>query len=72
MIKFIKYFIQAILVYFSFLIMKIIGLRLSRYLFSFIFKFIGPIIRKNSIAIKNLLRFQKNLDGKKQNEIIFS
>jgi len=70
MIKFIKYFIQAILVYFSFLIMKIIGLRLSRYLFSFIFKFIGPIIRKNSIAIKNLLRFQKNLDREKQNEII--
>ena len=41
-----------------------------RYLFSFIFKFIGPIIRKNSIAIKNLLRFQKNLDREKQNEII--
>jgi len=70
MIKFIKYFIQAILVYFSFLIMKIIGLRLSRYLFSFIFKLIGPIIRKNNIAIKNLLKFQKNLDREKQNEII--
>jgi KDO2-lipid IV(A) lauroyltransferase len=50
--------------------MRIIGLRLSRYLFSFIFQLIGPIIRKNNIAIKNLLKFQKNLDREKQNEII--
>jgi len=60
MIKKIKYFIQAIFVYLFFIIAKLIGLNLSRLLFSFIFRTIGPIIKSNRIINKNLSRFYSN------------
>ena len=40
MIKKIKYFIQAFFIYLFFVIAKLIGLNLSRFLFSFLFKII--------------------------------
>ena len=55
MIKSIKYLIEAFFVYSSFLIAKLIGLKLSRKVFSFIFKIIGPIIRSNNIADKKFI-----------------
>ncbi len=70
MIKTIKYFFEAFFVYSFFLIGKLIGLSLSRKVFSFIFKIIGPIIRSNEIIDKNLLKFSKELSHKKKNEII--
>ncbi len=72
MIKIIKYFFEAILIYLFFLIAKLIGLRLSRKLFSFIFRAIGPMIRTNNIVNKNLLVFSKSLSSEKKKEIISS
>jgi len=54
MINTIKYFFQALIVYSFFLIIKILGLVISRKLFSFIFRKIGPLIKSNNIIEKNL------------------
>ena len=69
MIKIIKYFIEAIILYVFFLIIKIIGLKYSRSFFSLLFKIIGPKIRSNSILIKNLRIFSNKLSEKRINEI---
>jgi len=69
MIKSIKYFFEALFVYFFFLIGKLIGLSLSRKLFAFIFKKIGPIIRSRNIIDKNLEKFSNNLSDQKKKEI---
>ena len=61
MIKFFKYFIQAVFIYLFFLIGKILGLNLSRKIFSFIFNKIGPLIKSNSNIRENLSNFSKNI-----------
>ena len=70
MIKSIKYFFEALFIYFFFLIAKLIGLVLSRKLFSFIFRKIGPLIRSNKIIDKNLMKFSSNLSDQQKKEII--
>ncbi len=72
MIKKIKYLIEAIFIYTFFGIAKLIGLRLSRNLFSFIFKVIGPAIRSNKVSFKNLEIFSKDISNFKKKEIINS
>ena len=69
MIKIIKYFFEALVIYLFFIIIKIAGLSASRILFSSIFKKIGPIIRSNDIIKKNLNIFSNNLSEKNKNEI---
>ena len=54
MIKVIKYFFEAVIIYLFFFIIKLIGLSLSRSLFSFIFNNLGPFIKSSSIVKKNL------------------
>ena len=70
MIKFIKYFIQAIIVYFFLIVGKLIGLYSARKLFSFIFRKIGPIIKSKNITNKNLNRFLKTSSKDIKNKII--
>ena len=70
MIKPIKYFFEALFVYLFFLIAKLIGLSLSRKVFSFIFRKIGPIIRSNNIIDKNLLKFSNKITDPEKQEII--
>jgi len=71
MIKIIKYFIQALFVYLFFIIIKIIGLKLSRKLFSFLFNKIGPLIKSEKIINSNLEKFlgYQNIDIKKNVKI---
>tara|TARA_B100000780_G_scaffold277595_1_gene248684 strand:- start:2981 stop:3850 length:870 start_codon:yes stop_codon:yes gene_type:complete len=57
MIKTIKYFLQAVIIYTFFIIIKLIGLKLSRKLFSFVFNNMGPFIRSNKIIDENLYKF---------------
>ncbi len=70
MIKTAKYFFEAILIYSFFFIAKIIGLKFSRKVFSKIFKLVGPIIKSNNTAIKNLNRFSNNLSKKEMKDIL--
>ena len=70
MIKTFKYFLQALLLYFSLIFGKVIGLRLSRKLFSFIFLYIAPSFKSKKIIKKNLALFKKDLTEFEQKEII--
>jgi len=56
-IKAIKYFFQAILVYLFFIIIKTIGLTLSRKFFSLLFNIIGPLIKSEQTIDNNLEKF---------------
>ena len=53
-IKNISYLFQSILIYFFFLIGFILGIKISRTLFAFLFSVIGPIFRSRKIIDKNL------------------
>ena len=54
MIKIIYYFLQSLFIYLFFLIGKIIGLKLSRTLFSNFFLKIGPFVKSSVVIDKNL------------------
>jgi len=56
-IKTIKYFFQAIIIYLFFIIIKIIGLKLSRNFFSYFFNKVGPLIKSEQIINDNLQKF---------------
>ena len=52
--KIIKYFLEAILVYFLFFLIKIIGLNLARKIISNLFLIFGPLVRSDKIMKKNI------------------
>ena len=54
MLKTINYFIQSIFIYFFFIIGKILGLKLSRKFFSFLFHNIAPFFKSKKIIENNL------------------
>ena len=57
--KTLNYFFQAIFIYFLFLIGFILGLRLSKKIFSALFRVLGPIFRSEKIIDRNLSIFEK-------------
>ena len=72
MIKKINYFLQAILIYLFFLIGRIIGIKLSRKIFSFLFSFIGPFFKSKKIIEKNLKIFSQSMPDLEKKKIITS
>ena len=70
MIKFLKYFFQAIIVYLFFIIGKLIGLKLSRIIFSTIFKLVAPAFKSKKIIDKNLSIFASEVPNIDKNQII--
>jgi len=69
MIKIIKYFFESLIIYLFFFIIKLIGLSISRTLFSLIFKKIGPIIKSSNTIKKNLNIFSNKISEQKKREI---
>jgi len=69
MIKIIKYFFQAIIIYLFFIFIKLIGLRLSRKLFSYLFNRIGPLIKSEQIINNNLEKFMGSYNEDKKKDI---
>ena len=70
MLKILNYFLQSILIYFFFLIGRIVGLKISRKIFSNLFLILGPIFKSKKIIDNNLNIFSKeiaNIDKKKIN-----
>ena len=68
MIKIFNYFFQSLFVYLFFLIGRILGLKISRKLFSHLFSLIGPIFKSKKIITNNLNIFSNNnsfIDEKK-------
>ena len=68
--KYINYLIQAIIVYISFLIIKILGINISRKIFIRIFRVIGPIVRTNKIVVSNINRISETIDEGEREKII--
>ena len=55
--KIIKYLIQAFIIYTFFILIKILGLNISRKLFAKIFQIIGPLIKSEKIINEKLEKF---------------
>ena len=68
--KIIKYLFQSITIYFFFIIGKIIGIKLSRSLFGYLFKKIGPLFKSKKVIKKNLENL-KNFNEEEKKNIIF-
>ena len=64
------YFLQSIIIYFFFLISIIIGLNLSRKLFSFIFIKIGNFFKSKKIILQNLDKIQPDSNNLEKEIII--
>ncbi len=72
MIKVLKYSIQSIIIYTLFFFCKILGLNISRVLFSFIFSYFAPKFKSQKIIESNIHNFSKNITDEKKNQIISS
>ena len=67
--KLLKYFIQALIIYFFIFLIFILRLKISRKIFSKIFQKIGPSIKSNKITDKNLEKYLGNYNEGKKNNI---
>ena len=70
MIKSLNYFLQAIVIYLLFLISRIIGIKASRKIFSFIFCLVGPFFKSKNTIKNNIKNFSKNISDSQRNIII--
>ncbi len=69
MIKNINYFFQAIVIYTFFFIGRILGLRLSRKLFSSLFLLLGPYMKSKKIIENNLKIFSDSISNENKSLI---
>ncbi len=67
--KYIKYFLQFLIISFLFSIFKILGSKLSSRLSGKIFEKIGPYFRSEEIIHKNILRVFPNINSRQMNII---
>ena len=69
MFKTINYFFQSLLIYLFFFISRILGITLSRNIFSFIFTLIGPLFKSKEVIQKNLNIFSQNISELERKQI---
>ena len=67
--KIIKYFIQAFIIYTFFILIKILGLNISRKLFAKIFQMIGPLIKSEKTINENLEKFLSSYNEEQKKNI---
>ena len=67
--KIIKYFIQAFIIYIFFILIKILGLNISRRLFAKIFQIIGPLIKSEKTINENLEKFLSSYNEEQKKNI---
>ncbi len=70
MIKIINYFLQSLFVYIFFLMGRILGINISRKLFSFLFFLIGPFFKSRKIIDNNLNIFSNEVPSVDKKKII--
>ena len=70
MIKKINYFVQAFFIYLFFFIGRILGIKISRKIFSFLFCYIGPFFKSKKTIDKNFDIFKRNISVVDKNRII--
>ena len=59
MFKLANYFLQSLIIFFFFLVSKILGLKISRVFFSYLFLLVDPIFKSKKIINNNLNIFSK-------------
>ena len=67
--KIIKYLIQAFIIYAFFILIKILGLNISRRLFAKIFQIIGPLIKSEKTINENLEKFLSSYNEEQKKNI---
>ncbi len=67
--KIIKYLIQAFVIYTFFIIIKILGLNISRGLFAKIFQIFGPLIKSEKTINENLEKFLSSYNEEQKKNI---
>ena len=72
MIKIINYFIQSLLIYSFFFIGRLLGITLSRKIFSFLFSLLGPFFKSKRIINKNLEIFSQNITDLQKKQVIIN
>ena len=70
MIKVFNYFFQSLIIYFFFIIGRILGIKLSRKIFSYLFSIIGPLFRSKQTIKKNLNIFSETISDQEREVII--
>ena len=70
MLKNLNYFLQAVIIYFFFIIGKLLGRYLSKKIFSYLFSKLVPLFKSKDIIYKNLNIFNKNLNNYEREKII--
>ena len=72
MIKIFKYFIQSLVIYLFFLIGFIMRLKISRKIFSNLFRLAGSFLKSNKLTESNIKIFSPNISQieKKNNRIL--
>ena len=70
MIKIINYFFQSIIIYLFFIIGRLMGLTLSRKLFSYVFLKIAPLFKSKKVIIENLNIFNDKMNNSEKEHII--
>ena len=68
--KVISYFVQALIVNLFFILGRVLGLNLSRKIFSFLFSFLGPFFKSKKVIERNLDTFSKNISLIEKEKII--
>ena len=69
MLKIFNYLLQSLLIYFFFIIAKILRIKLSRVIFAKFFSLAGPIFKSKKIIFKNLKIYSKNISESEINKI---
>tara|TARA_Y100000591_G_C21842179_1_gene706369 strand:+ start:2237 stop:3097 length:861 start_codon:yes stop_codon:yes gene_type:complete len=70
MFKIINYFFQTIIIYILFLFGRILGIKLSRKFFAYLFKFLGSLFKSRKIIKKNIRTYSRNISNLEEKEII--
>ena len=64
------HFLQSIIIYLLYFISKIIGLKFSRIIFSFIFKKVGNVFKSKKIIINNLNKISPEISNLEKEIIV--
>ena len=70
MTKIFNYLLQSIIIYFFFIIGRLLGIKLSRKIFSLIFSKVAPLFKSKRVIEQNLKIFDQNLSKIKRDQII--
>ena len=72
MLKKINYFFQAIIIYIFFLVGRILGIKISRKIFSWLFIYLGPLFKSKRIINNNIKIYSNNITSINQKKIVSS